>query len=603
MLTSQSPHPTPDKPPFFLWRPLIVAWRWLVPQTLADRDRQSPLARRVRFFVILLLALGLPTFAIINARPFYRAAQDWRSTRKAAAARALADQGEVFQAVMLAQEAYRLSPENLNAIRLNAEFFTLIKREEAIYFWEKLAKTNSTNEADEVLHIRALVNANRAKEAQQKLETRLAENPADDQVLKLAQDLFGKQDYVANLLPQLEGYAKLHPDDRQNLLRLAQLQIDSGLNAEVNKGLATLWELVERDDSTSLQALEALNNRSDLPTTDAQRLIRRLREHPRSNTAHKVAAFRWEVKLAPHQRNEIITEAVRQLGHTKREELHPLVRWLVEERQPQQVLSLVTEETAVAYQPILENYLTSLTMLNRHADLERLVNDRRVEAILTRATSAFYRLHLGFVTGKPLADLRRMMQTATLNADSEGRSELLVAIGKYGEERTMPDLAEVAYESALKSRRTYVAGLEGLLRATRLSGNTAAHIKALTDAIRRWPDNQTYQEQWLYAQMLKGAQLELCQQQAEQLLQLRPNDPVVRLLNAMAWWRFRNFDSAARHVQGLNAANLSSGQQAVLAAVNRSVGFSQIARTVTDVIPADAVMFPEERQLFLAARR
>lgn len=603
MLTSQSPNPAPERPPFLLWRPVIAVWRWFVPATLADRDRQSPLARRIRLVLLVLLALGLPTLAILNARSIYQVAQDWLSTRKVAKARSLADQGEVFQAVMLAQEAYQMSPENTDAIRLNAEFFTLLKRDEALYFWEKLAKANGKTQEDDVQHIRALVNANRAKEAQQKLQTTLADHPADDQTLKLAQDLFGRQEYVTNLLPQLSRYAEQHPDDRQNLLRLAQLQIDSGLSAEVSKGIATLWELASHDDSTSLQALEVLNSRTDTPPDQATRLIERLRQHPRSTATHKVAAYRWAVKLAPHQRSQIIADAVSQLGSAQREELHPLVRWLVEERQPQQVLSLVSEETAISYQPILENYLTSLTMLNRHADLERLVNDRRVEAIMTRATTAFYRLHLAFVTRKPLKELRQLMQTATLNADSEGRSELLVAIGRYGEERSMPDLAEGAYQAALKSRRTYATALEGLLRATRLSGNTPAHVNALTDATNRWPDNQTYREQLLYAQMLKGVQLELCQQQAAQLLQLRPNDPLVRFLNAMAWWRLRSLDSASPHLQGLDSTHLNSGQQAVLGALNRAIGQPQTARSLTDVIPADAVMFPEERQLFLAARR
>ncbi len=603
MLSSQPTNPTPRPPPFFLWRPLIAAWRWLLPPTQADKDRQSPVARRVRLVLVLTIGLGLPILSIVNARPLYHSVQDWRASRKVIQARSLADQGEILQAVMLAQDAYRLAPENIAAIRLNAEFFTLVKRDEALYFWEKLAKSHAQSRQDELMHIRALVNANRAKEAQQKLEETLAERPPDDQILKLAQDYFGQDGYVATLLPQLSAYAKNHPDDRPNMLRLAQLQIESGQPTEVQQGLTTLWELSAQEDATSLLAIEQLNNRSDLPADQILRLITRLTQHPRATPAHQVAAYRWQAKLEPNRQSQIIAEAVRALGQNTREDLLPLIRWLVEERQPQQVLSLVSEETAVGYQPILENYLTSLTMLNRYADLERLVNDRRVDAILTRATSAFYRLHLGFVTRKPINDLRRLMQTATLNADTEGRRELLVAIGKYGEERSMPDLAEVAYEASLKSRRTYVDGLEGLLRATRLSGNTSGHIKALTNAIQRWPDNQLYQEQLLYTQMLTGSRLELSQQQAAQLFHFRPKDPVVQLLNAMAWWRLRHRDAAATHLTDIDPAQLTPGQQAVLGAIHRALGHSSQALTVTNVIAADAVMLPEERQLFFAARR
>lgn len=602
MLSNQPINPNEPKAPFFLWRPFVAFWRWLAPPTLADRDRQSSSSRLTGIAIVVLLGVGLSITALLYARPIYNACQDWYATRLVKEARSLADQGEVISAIMISQRAYNLSPENLGAIRLNAEFFTRLKRTEALYFWDKLGSYGALTPEDEQQRIRALVHADRNKEARQELDAWMTRNAPQEETLRLAKDVYGDGDFRNALLGKLKTYAAHHPEDRQSQLRLAGLQIDSGSPTETGEALALLWKLAAGTDAISLSALDMLSGFPVLAPEDTPRLIEKLTSHPRSTPQQQVKAYQLRMRQHPEQRLAIITEAVRHFQDTKREELLQVVSWLVSEKEFQQVLTLVDEDAAVTHQPLLENYLTCLTALNRFEDLRRLVNDPRVNALLTRANAAFYQLHLAFVTRQPLTELRARMETATLHAEQEGRMEMLLSIGQYGELRSMPDLAEPAYRASLRSRRTFIQALEGLLRATQLSGNTVGHLNALRDAAKQWPDNQDYQENLVYLHLLTGLELETSLERATTLARARPSDATTQLLAAMAGWRFRDLASAQKHLSVIDATQLPPGQRIVFAVIERAVGESEAARKTLLSIPADAVMFPQERALFATSQ-
>jgi hypothetical protein len=602
MFPNPKPPSDPAKPPFILWRPFLVVWRWLAPHTQGSRDRQSKTSRIVGASIVIVATLSLCTAVILYARPIYNAWQDWRATRLVSHARSLVDEGELLAAIMAAQEAYTLSPENPDAIRLNAEFFTRMKKTEALYFWDKLRTLDTLTPEDEQQRIRALLNADRDKEARQTLDDWMSRYAPQDDTIRLAQEVYGDGSFLGSLLFKLKSYTASHPDDRDSLLRLARLQIESEIPAETGEALALLWHLADGDDSVGIQALETLSNFPNIPPEDFPRLIDLLLNHPRSTNKQKVKAYHFRLQFRPEQRLAIIAQATHEFRGRKREDLLPLVRWLVEINEYQQVLSLVDEEDILTYQPLLENYLTSLTALNRFEDLRRLVNDPRVNSLLTRSTAAFYQLHLAFVTRQPLTELRARMETATLHAQNEGRVEMLLSIGKYGELRGMPDLAEPAYAFAMRSRRAFIPALEGLLRSTHLSGNTTGHLAALQDAARQWPDNQDYQENLVYVRLLIGQQIETSSLQVSALVKQRPNDPVTQLLAAMSGWRLRDLDLALKHLAPIDPSQLSPGQRSVFAAITRDAGKPEQARQALVAVPADAIMFPQERDLFAAVK-
>ncbi|MDP1590843.1 MAG: hypothetical protein Q8M07_24020, partial [Prosthecobacter sp.] len=155
MLWNQNIDPTKDpaKKPFLLWRPFIAAWQWLVPPTVAHRDRQSPLARWIATFIILSICTTLIILGIVYARPIKDSIKNMRAERMVKEARRMAENGQMINAVMQAQEAYQKAPESLDAIRLNFEYFTLMKRDTALYFYDKLKERDALTSADKQLHV------------------------------------------------------------------------------------------------------------------------------------------------------------------------------------------------------------------------------------------------------------------------------------------------------------------------------------------------------------------------------------------------------------------------------------------------------------------
>ncbi len=355
-----------------------------------------------------------------------------------------------------------------------------------------------------------------------------------------------------------------------------------------------------------LQALEFLDTFESLPPEEAGELIQRLRSHPKATGWHHVAALKRQLRMNPARQVELIQEAIDLARGKSKEDMVPMVRWLVEQQQFLQVLALVTEEEAKGWEPLLVNYLTALTMLKRFEDLERLVNDPKVEAILSQSMSAFYRAHLAFVMNKPPDVVRRALTLAKNAADLERRGELCIKIAEYAEARGHPDIAQDAYKSAALNPQTERPGYQGLIRATEANGNTEGLLEAATEAARRWPDDPVYVERFLYVNLLTGRQIELTLNECVKLLEQRPDDHDRRLLAALAHWRLREFNEATTFLQNMDVSQLTAGQKAIFAAIARDSGTNNAAEAARDVvnsIDGQARMLPEERACLAKATR
>lgn len=609
MLTNQTIDPNnlgEQKPPFILFRPFVTVWHWMVPPTQAHRDRQSKTARWAARIGVTTFCLGLMGVAAYYARPLKNSYDDWKADRLVKESRQMAEDGQIVNAVFKAQEAYKIAPDNVNALRLNTEFLTAMKRPEALFFLDKLEEKGATELKDMQTRVKALINLNRGKEASTLMEEVLKKAPSDPLSMKLAEEVWTTNKKNSILLKTLKSYGDEHPDDAAHALRLAKVQIDSGDSTEKADGMRRAWKVAEKDDATGLQAIEYLNGFETLPPDETSKLIQRLRNHPKATGWHYVAALNRQLALNPAQRPALIQEAIESAWGKDRDALVPMVRWLVEQQEFLQVLALVTEDQAKEYQPLLENYLTALTMLQRFDDLERLVKDPKVDKILNQSVSAFYRAHLAFVLRKPTEEIRGALTLAKNAADTERRGELCMKIGEYAEARGFADIAQDAYKSAALNPRTERQGYQGLLRATEANENTEGLLTAATEASRRWPDDPVYVERFLYANLITGRQIELTLTEVVKMLDERPGDTFRRLMAALAHWRIGDFKTATSYIQQLDIQQLSAGQRAVLAIIARDSttdNGTEIARQVAQSIEAQARMLPEERTFLAKATR
>jgi tetratricopeptide (TPR) repeat protein len=610
VLTSQSIDPNQDgnRKPMVLLRPFIAAWQWLVPPTQAHRDRQSTTARWVAIGSLITGCLTVIIAGFFYAKPIQDKFQDWQAEKLYEEAKVLANDGQLPSAFARLQQAVKIAPENINAIRMNAEFLTLARRPEALHFLDQLERHGATKDSDKQMRVRALLNLQRPKEASQLLEQILSNQVPSDVLMKLAEDVWGKSQKDDMLVKALKNYAEKHPDDRMHSLRLARIQIKSTSSSEVADGMRLIWKVAEGKDELSLQALELMDSFENLPPDEANRLIQLLRAHPKGNGWHIVAALRRQLRQEPLRKNALIEEAITMARGRKREDLVPLVRWLVEPPQNEalKVLALVSEAEAKSYQPLLQNYLNALTVLGRYSDLERLVDDPKVNSILSQSTHTFYRAHLAYVLNKSAEETRAALIQAKNAADIEHQSDLLQRIATYAEERGHSDIAEEAYRAVALNPKTERIGFQGLIRTTEINGNTEGLIAAAGEAVRRWPDDGNYLEHFLYVNLLAGRELELALTQVEKLLDLQPKDSERRLLVGLAYWRLGDTASAVKYIADMDLIHLTAGQKAVLAAIARDCDVTnakEAAWSALQEIDPKAKMLPEERACYAKAGR
>ena len=607
MLWNQNIDPTKDlsQKPFILWRPFIAAWEWLVPPTVAHRDRQSPLSRWIAAFVIISICTSLLILGIVYARPLKNSYKNMRAESLVKEARHMAENGQVVNAVMKAQEAYSKAPESEQAIRLNYEYFTMMKRDTALFFYDRLRDLDVLTPADEQLHVRCLMNLGKPKEASAALEKLMQVEQPSEALLKLAEEVWGQREQNKPLLNVLRKYKETHPDDKEGALRYAKVQIASGNPSEVGQGMELLWSLAAQDDALGLLALEIINSQPSLTPADTDRLIQRLKTHPKGDDRHYVTALKREVQQSPARKKEIVMDAALRYRDKKRDQLLPFIRWLVEEGEFLQVLTVLPEEEAKSHQGLLENYLNALTMLQRFSDLERLVNDPKVADVLDPATLAMFRAHLAYILKKPAEELRTKLIAAKDAAQFNGRYPALLQIAKYGEDRGHFDIAEDAYRLAIKAAQRASASpriereaFTGLIKACLANHSTESLLQASSEAVTRWPDDTNFNETFLYISLLAGRNIELSLRNAVNLLKMQPADSQRKLTVALARWRLKDNQQAVQYLQYIDLNPLTEGQRAVFAAIANSGGFHNEAIGVIKAINPKAGMLPEERRCF-----
>lgn len=591
--------------PFILWRPFIAVWQWLFPPTVAHRDRQSALSRGLALTVLVLLSVGLLATGFLYARPLKQAYKNMRAGSMVKEARQMAENGQYVNAVMKAQEAYQKAPESIEAIRLNFEYFTMLKRDTALYFYDKLKEAAALTSADEQLHVRALMVLGKPKEASEALDLLLRKQQPSEALMKLAEEVWGEREQSKPLLNALKAYSESHPDDHESSLRLAKVQVASSNPVERGEGMERLWKLADVDDSLGLQTLEFMSSITPLPPLDTEKLIKRLKEHPRGNGWHYVTALKLEVTANPARKKEIVMAAAETFKDKKGDKLVPFIRWLVDEREFTQILAVLPEEDAKKNINLLENYLNALTMLGRFEAMEGIIEDPAVEKVLDTTTLAMFRAHLAYVLKKPAEELRTKLLMAKDMAELNGRHSALLRIAQYGEDRGHFDIAEDAYRLTIRAlRRTSASpnlerqAFEGLMNACQATRNSEHLLQASQDAVNRWPDDTRFMERNQYVSLLLGKNVEYGLRMALTLLKSQPQDNQRKLNVALAHWRLLDIKQAVESLQHMDLNSLSEGQRAVFAAIAHDGGFREEAAQVVKAISPQAVMLPEEKRCF-----
>jgi hypothetical protein len=597
MFTSQNPNPNARRT-FVLFRPFVALWHWLFPPTVAHRDRQSKVARTIAIVAIIGFFGGIVTVTVMNARTWYNWYQTWQANRKIEQAHKLEKEERLTEAVLLAQQAYILDPENPKVVRTMARYYSERGQKESFYFLDKLERLEKPTEEDRLMRIKALARSRDVKNAQQQIEEVLRTSPPTAKMVEIADQVMLLRGRKQQLLELLRSYVALNPADQEIKFKLAVREVQYGSPSDVAHGTKTLWELAESPDKPGLQALSLLDQ-FKLSNEEQRKLVELLEKHPLSGAEHQIVALRRLVALEPGRKQEIIDKAMRDRKDAKREDLVPLCIWLLHEGEHEKVLAFLKKEMVQDYPPLLAVYLRALSDAKRIDELEKITNDPRTR--LTNADRVMLRATVAQAVGKKWDDVNAMLVDAISAAQADARPQNFLMIAQWAAKYGYPKAAEQAFRAASNSSgsdQIRRMGYEGLLKATYENGDSAAFMEVARDTARRWPENEEFMERALYASLLAGVEIETAVMQAQKLLEAKPEDTPRKLLMALALYRMMDTKAAVRELNHIDIRQLgSAGKIAVLCGIMQSGGGgpAEQAATISGAIPADAVMLPEEK--------
>ena len=593
---------------FFLVRWIVSGWRWLFPPTQAEADRQSTTARRLAIGGIVGLCVGMMALAIAYARPVKDAYDNWRADRLVQDANKALDGNDVVKAYLAVQEAVQIAPDHVPAIRLIAELLTQASKNQAVFFWERLQRMGVATVDDEVGYVRALLRLNRAKEASNYLSDLLEQRPADAHLVKVAEEVWGKGNAQHRILPKLKEYTARNPGDVESRLNIIRVQMASGDSDERTVARVGLFKLAAGTDAASLEALRMTYDLDDLSSDDRAEIVKLVKAHPLADERDRVAAFDQQVRLEPLRREQFIEAELRRTSELERDALFPISRWLVENKEFARLLAFLDVSKIKTHEMLLLNYMTALSALGRLNELERLVLDPETKIAASMRT--FYRMHLTFVKGVAQGQvnmdlIKNMLVTCRNAALTEKRPDIIMSVGDYAEQRGLNDVAMETYKmAALNMGKVERRALAGWLRTALNCGDTAAYKRAAAEGARRWPDDQTFQEHNIYADLLQGEHVETQLKNATRLLELRPDDSLRKLIVALGFWRLGDAATALSNMQNIKLDDVGGvGRQAIFAALARANGFPDVAATVEEKFPTRTTMLPEEREALARSKQ
>jgi hypothetical protein len=334
--------------------------------------------------------------------------------------------------------------------------------------------------------------------------------------------------------------------------------------------------------------------------------VQRLLDHPEAEEEDRITAFNQRVILDPLNRNRLIEAELMRTKDFERDELFPITRWLIQNGEHNRLLAFVNQEKIKTHEQLTLNYMSALTGAGRISELERLVDDP--ETRLSRATRTYHKAHLMLIKSVPSGGIsvevmREQLNKAKDAAILEKRPDLLMHIASYAEKFRLHDIAvDVFRYSAMHMGKVERSGFAGWLRCALAKGDTASFAAAAREASRRWPDDQSFAEHVIYADLLVGERVETQLKRATKLLDLRPDNSVRKLIVALGYWRLGDPKTTVKHLMHIKLDDVSLGQQAIFAALARGSGFSKEADLVEKGIPATAGMLPEEREELARSR-
>lgn len=591
---------------------------------LSTPERRQLRRRRQRRW---LIAAGVALLLVIvgfAARPARTAVRRWQARRNAERAFAALDKQKLGEARDAAIAAYRLAPQEPQALRAVSRLLSQIGQTDALEFWQSLEAVTPLTHQDLRDEARVALRVNDTPAARRAIERLLAFSDAGPPDWLLAAELKSRQ----QSLDDARRYAEKVLDDKRSTRRelLQATTINGNLAvtrhaaADVQKTDERLAALSNGTDDVSLDALLVLAKRAlsapagEFHATRIEDLERAIDDHPLARAAQKLVATDLELAQHPDQRAEIIDRAVNRWKSGDKDALTALASWLYRNREYQRVVDTIPLERAQQTPELFLQYIDVLGALNRWDEIRKIIEDERFP--LDPVVEQMY-LARCFQQQHQQSGAENNWQRALEAA--AGDVGKLMTLGEYAEKNGVLSTAAKAFDAAIASSPKFRSAYQSRLRVAYAQRDTKEIEKVLGAMLRIWPQDTAVQNDEAYMRLLllpsisppssggsaaaspaapAASELKSIETLVQKLVQAEPDSFPHRTLLALVLLKEGRAADALAVYQNLNvtATALSPSALVVHAAVLAATGHYYDAGQELRQVQLDKLL-PEERVL------
>jgi tetratricopeptide (TPR) repeat protein len=480
----------------------------LTPEELRYRKRKRRRILVIALAVLLVLAVGL-----LVARPVRNGIRSWQARRHAARAFTFLDQQKWREARDEATAAYRLQPNEPQALRAVARLLSRAGQADALDFWKNLASVTTLTREDlrEEAGIALKVKDFAAAEnAVQHLLEYPGAKPAPEDLLLAAEISVNKRrfDRASELAQKvLADPAATRRDQLQAALVLNAVRQNGGasLVGDPNKIGERLAALAKGTDDVSLDALIAMAQQILATPANAKvsspipidQLIHDIDNHPLAKIAHRLIGVDLEISQHPEQKREIEQRAIDRWKNANSEDLFALVAWLYRHGEYQHILDTVPLTRATQTRELFLQYVDALGALSRWDDIRKILESERFP--LDPVIQDMYLARCYAQQGQQKGADNNWQRAVE---DAAGDVNKLLMLGDYAEKNGAHQVAATAYDAAATISPKSRAAQLGRLRTIYESRDTKKIHAALVDLLKIWPNDTALQNDEAYTRLL-----------------------------------------------------------------------------------------------------
>lgn len=568
-------------------------------ESLARRmaaDRAERLAARRKVIIAWWVAGVLLLAFIIGSRQAYHWAKSRRAAQFAEAGDQLSAADKPEEAAAKFRAALQLDPMGYRPLQGAARLASKLGRPEASDLWGEVVKLSEATLQDRQAYVESLTATGRFKIAEPILTALLKGDP-DTRTLLMASNYSRNTGDFAKAVEFARVAVKRAPTDDSARAALANLLAASTDAAEREEARKILWELTAKEGTVREQALQVLAVAPELSADERARILQMFDANPSLGIKDSLLASDLRLQLHPEDADKIFDQTVARWNNSEAPDLNQLALWLNLRGRHERVLSLFSEDRALADNQLLLSRLDALASLQRWNDVETLLNHPNLT--LDPSVLESFRARAAQEKNATMDAEMHWSHAISLAANDAGK---LRFVAGFAEKSHADGVALKAYEQLAKIPQFAVGAYRATQRLSARAGDTRVQRSAAEKIAALTPDDPNAADHLVYLKLLAGAEVVDNFEKAKSLAEKFPDRLSFRVTAALGYLRQHDPGMALAQFKGPPGAPPIDWQRtppawrAVYAAALLANEQAAAAAEIIKTIPRDRLT-PDEQKL------